>query len=69
MVAFRLACSLRCDYSAPSAFAPRATDPETFSLQAVSSTLVFQPIPNPAVNDLPLVANRTEIQKVRPFFL
>jgi len=27
--AFRLACSLRCDYSAPSAFAPRATDPAT----------------------------------------
>jgi hypothetical protein len=26
--------------------------------------LVFQPIPYPAVNDLPLVANRTEIEKV-----
>ena len=31
--------------------------------------LIFQPIPKPAVNDLPLVANLTEIEKVRPFFL
>ena len=28
-------------------------------------TLILQPIPKPAVNDLPLVANRTEIEKVR----
>jgi hypothetical protein len=32
-------------------------------------SLIFQPISKPAVNDLPLVANRTEIEKVRPFFL
>jgi hypothetical protein len=32
-------------------------------------SLIFQPIPQPAVNDLPLIANRTEIEKVRPFFL
>ena len=31
--------------------------------------LIFQPISKPAVNDLPLVANRAEIEKVRPFFL
>ena len=31
--------------------------------------LIFQPIPKPAMNDLPLVANRTEIEKVRLFFL
>jgi hypothetical protein len=49
--------------------APRSTDPETVSLQKIFSKLVFQPIPNPAVNDLPLIANRTEIEKVRPFFL
>ena len=36
----------------------------------VFSKLVVQPIPKPAVNGLPLVvANRTEIEKVRPFFL
>jgi hypothetical protein len=33
-------------------------------------SLIFHPIPQPAVNDLPLVvANRTEIEQVRPFFL
>ena len=32
-------------------------------------SLIFQPMPKPAVNDLPLVANHTEIEKVRPFFL
>jgi hypothetical protein len=31
--------------------------------------LIFQPIPKPAVNDLPLIANRTKIEKVRPFSL
>ena len=31
--------------------------------------LILQPIPKPAVNDLPLVANLTEIEKVRPFLL
>ena len=31
--------------------------------------LLFQPIPKPAVNHLPLVANLTETEKVRPFFL
>ena len=32
--------------------------------------LIFQPIPKPAVNDLPLlVVNRTEIEKIRLFFL
>jgi hypothetical protein len=31
--------------------------------------LIFQPIPKPAVNGLPLVANLTEIEKVRPFVL
>jgi hypothetical protein len=31
--------------------------------------LIFQPISNPAVNDWPLVASRTEIEKVRPFCL
>ena len=34
-----------------------------------SPGLIFQPIPQPAVNDLPLFANLTEIEKVRPFFL
>jgi hypothetical protein len=28
----------------------------------------FQPTPNPAMNDLPLIAS-PEIEKVRPFFL
>ena len=28
-------------------------------------TLILQPISKPAANDLPLVANRTEIEKVR----
>jgi hypothetical protein len=38
------------------------------SLGCVS--LIFQPIPKPAVNDLPLlVANRTKIEKVGPFIL
>jgi hypothetical protein len=32
-------------------------------------SLVFQPISKPAVNNFPLLANRTEIKKVRPFFL
>ena len=32
--------------------------------------LIFQPIPKPAVNDLPLlVANRTKIEKVGLFIL
>jgi hypothetical protein len=32
--------------------------------------LIFQPIPKPAVNDLPLlVANSTKIEKVGPFVL
>ena len=31
--------------------------------------LIFQPISKPAVNDLPLVANRQEIEKVRPVCL
>jgi hypothetical protein len=31
--------------------------------------LIFQPISKPAVNDLPLVVNRTEIEKVRPCVL
>ena len=31
--------------------------------------LIFQPISKPAVNDLPLVANRPEIEKVRPICL
>jgi hypothetical protein len=31
--------------------------------------LILQPISNPAVNDLLLVANRPEIEKVRPFRL
>jgi hypothetical protein len=36
----------------------------------ISSKLVFEPIPKPAMNDLPLlVVNRTEIEKARPFFL
>ena len=30
---------------------------------------LFQPIPKPAVNDLPLITNPTEIEKVRPFIL
>jgi hypothetical protein len=33
------------------------------------SALIFQPASKPAVNDLPLVANRTEIEKAGPFFL
>jgi len=33
-------------------------------------SLIFQPIPKPTVNDLPLlIANRMEIEKVRLFFL
>jgi hypothetical protein len=31
--------------------------------------LTFPPIPHPAVNNLPLAANRAEIEKVRPFIL
>ena len=73
---------LGCDYStAP--LAPRSTDPETayphpsafrgwhsaFAMLGCVS-LIFQPIPKPAVNDLPLlVANRAEIEKVGPFSL
>jgi hypothetical protein len=77
----RLACSLRCDYSAVP-LAPRATDPATapppssfwgngtapFALLGWVS-LIFPPIPQPAVNDLPLIANHTEIEKVCPFIL
>ena len=31
--------------------------------------LLLRPISNPAVNDWPLAASRTEIEKVRPVFL
>jgi hypothetical protein len=31
--------------------------------------LIFQPIPKPTVNDLPLVADHSEIEKVWLFFL
>ena len=30
---------------------------------------LFQPIPKPAVNDLPPITSPTEIEKVRPFIL
>jgi hypothetical protein len=53
----------RRDPSCRQAQGKRSTDPETVSLQGVSSKLVFQPLPKPAVNDLPLVAC-TEIEKV-----
>ena len=34
-----------------------------------SRRLIFHPILNPALNNLPLIANRAEIEKVRPFIL
>jgi hypothetical protein len=51
------------DYSA-APLAPRGL------IRTPSVSLIFQPIPKPAVNDLPLlVVNRTEIEKIRLFFL
>jgi hypothetical protein len=47
---------------------PRASDARLRN--QISSESVFQPIPKPAVNDLPiLVANRTKIEKVGLFIL